>query len=166
MDIYSNILPTIGYIVAGLSSVGVFFGGVGYLISKYKGGSLEQKSESNDLISSNDQIKLFYKEQNEDRQRIIETQNEKIQALTREVGELRGQFNAETKQKEEYLAILQNRNPEMQKFMELLVTAVKDQQMVNKEIVKLLGEIHAMSTAEHERDFKVTATVSKTEHRA
>lgn len=147
-----------------LGALGVFFGGGGYLISKYKGGTREEKEESADIISSNDQIKQFFKDQNEDYKLIIKEQGVKIEGLTREIGEIRGQLNAETNQKKEYLAILENRDPAMKASLDLLVQSVKDQQVVNKEIVRILGEIHSMAKDEHERDFQITSTVTKTDH--
>lgn len=160
MELAKNIILIGASILAGL---GVFAFGGGYLLSKWRTGSKEEQAEGRDLISSNDQIKQFYKEQNDDLKNINNALGEKVEALTREVGEIRGQLNAEVRQKEAYLKILENRDPETKKFMELMTNAVKDQQIVNKEIVRILSEIHSMSTDEHNRDFKVTATVTKTE---
>ncbi len=154
-----NTLGTIiVWILGSLAGLGLFFFGGGYLISKFKNGSKEEEAESRDLISSNDQIKEFYKQQNEDLKVINTELRSKIEGLTREVGEIKGQLNAETSQKKEYLAILQNRDPETKKFMELLVKAVEDQQVANKEMVELLGEIHGIVKAEQERDLKVVST--------
>lgn len=156
-----TIQEIIAWTFGSLGGLGVLFGGGGYLISKWKEGSTKEQEESRDLISSNDQIKDFYKSQNDDLKSINKAMGEKIEALTREVGEIRGQLNAESKQKAEYLAILQNRDPETKKFMELLTQAVKDQQVANKEMLTMLGEVYKMSKAEHDRDFKVEATVTK-----
>lgn len=80
---------------------------------------------------------------------------EKINGLSREVGELRGQLTAEKKQNERFEQIFQNRNPEMEKFMTFMVNT-------QKEVVDVLKEIHAMTKAEHDRDFQVTSTITKT----
>lgn len=147
------IITIILQVVAVLTGLGVFFAGGGYLYSRFIGGTKEQKAESVDLIASNDTIKQFYKEQNDDLKEINKALGEKVEVLTREVGEIRGQLNAETKQKADYLAILQNRNPEMQKFMEIMIQAVKDQTQVNinfaenqKEMINILSEIHKATT--------------------
>lgn len=145
-----------------LIGLGSFFFGGGYLLSRWKGGTKEEQEESRDLISSNDQIKEFYKNQNDDLKKINTELSNKIEILTREVGEIRGQLTAEIRQKEEYLKILQNRDPETKKFMEHMIKAVADQAETHREIVRVLGEIHTMSKAEHDRDFKVEATVTKT----
>lgn len=154
-----DIIQTGAAIFIGL---GLFFFGGGYLISRYKGGSKEEKAESRDLVSSNEQIKQFYKEQNEDYKQIIKEQNLKIEGLTKEVGEIQGQLRAEKRQNDELKLIFQNRNPEMEEFMKFMVQATKDQAGTQKEMVRILGEIHTMSKAEHDRDFKVEATVTKT----
>ncbi len=157
----NNTLQIILTVMGILTSLGLLAGGIGYLYSKLKSGAKEARAESTDLVTSNDQIKQFYKEQNEDLKNINKVLSDKVETLTREVGEIRGQLNAETRQKEEYLLILKDKNPETKQFMEYMVQAVKDQTTVNTEIVRILGEIHAMAKAEHERDFKITATVTK-----
>lgn len=149
------------WVLGSLGSLGVLLGGMGYLVSKWKGGTKEEEAESKDLISSNDQIKEFYKNQNEDLKKIISEQNGKIETLTREVGEVRGQLTAQSKQAAEYLAILQGKDDGTKKFMELMVQAVKDQAENQKEMIRVLGEIHAMAQAEHDRDFKIESVVTK-----
>lgn len=152
------------WILGSMICLGVFFGGAGYLVSKYKGGSSEEKAESADLISSNDQIKQFYKDQNDDLKTINQALSDKIEVLTREVGEIRGQLNAERKQKEEYYAILQNRDPETKKFMEYVIEACNTQAQVNKEVLEVLNKLHTLANDEQNRDLKVTATVTKDPH--
>jgi hypothetical protein len=151
-----------------LGALGLFAGGIGFLWTKIRGGSKEAKTESTDLLTSNDQIKQFYKEQNDDLKEINKVLGEKVDALTREVGEIRGQLIAEKTQNERLEKIFQNRDPETKQFMEFMMQAVKDQSQVakdqsesHKEIVRVLGEIHTMSKMEHERDFSISATVTK-----
>lgn len=148
-------------IMGSITSVGILVGGAGYLLGKWKGSTKEERAESVEILSNNDQIKQFYKEQNDDLKVINKSLSEQIQQLTREVGELRGQLNAETKAKSEYLAILQNRDPETKKFMEFMMKAEQDHAQTHAEIIRILSEIHVMSKAEHDRDFKVEATVTK-----
>ncbi len=158
----TSALQIIYKIALGLGGLGVCAGGIGYFWGKINGGNKEAKAESTDLISDSEKIKNFYKEQNEELKVINKTLGDKVEALTREVGEIRGQLNAETKQKADILAILQGRDPETKKFMEFMVQAVKDQTESHQKIVDVLSEIHKMAKDEHERDFKVEATVTKT----
>lgn len=144
-----------------IGSLALFAFGAGYLSSKFKSGTKEQKSENTDLISSNDQIKQFYKDQNDDYKKIIAQQTADIHDLNRRVGEMKGQLEIVQAQNKEYLAILQNRNPEMDEFMKFMIKATENQAVSQKEMIRILGEIHIMTKAEHERDFKVEATVTK-----
>lgn len=82
--------------------------------------------------------------------------------LTERVGRLQGQYDAEKAQKEEYELILKDKNPKMEKFMELMIKAVSDQGSVNKEVVSILKDIHTMAMEEHDRDIKITSTITKT----
>lgn len=80
--------------------------------------------------------------------------NQKVHELTEKFGILQGQYNAEKAQREQYEAILKDRNPETEKFMAFMVDT-------QKEVVIILKEIHAMAKAEHDRDLNITATVTK-----
>lgn len=156
-------------VIGSLASLGLLAGGIGYLLSKVNKGSREEKS---DVISSADQLAGFWKEQVEGFRAVIaeltakiekqkDDHNAEMKKVLTELGEVRGRLGAETKAKEEYLAILQNRDPETKEFMKFMVKSVEDQGETHKELIRILGEIHTMAKAEHERDFKVTATVSK-----
>ncbi len=145
-------------IVGIVGSIGIFAGGIGFLFSKFQKGNKEDKA---DALTSADQLTNFWKEQVEGFKLIIADQTEKIRILTGEVGELRGQLVAEKKQNEMAREILQNRDPETKRFMEHMVQSIKDHSETHKEIIRILGEIHSMSIAEHDRDFKVTANVTK-----
>lgn len=145
-------------VIGILGSIGLFAGGVGFLASRFKKGSTEEKI---DVISSADQLTSFWREQVDGYKVVVAELTEKIRVLTGEVGELRGQLTAEKKQSEMLEKIFQNRDPETQKFMEHVMQSIKDQAGVNTEIVRILKEIHQMSKEEHERDFKIESTVTK-----
>lgn len=155
---FSQIFLTTAEILSGL---GLFFFGGGYLLSKFKDGTKESQAEGRDIISSNEQIKQFFKDQNEDYKTIIKEQGSKIELLTREVGEIRGQLTAESKIKEQYLAILQNRDPETKQFMEIMLKFVETQTETNKNIVKALQGINDTNAAEHNKELKVEAHITK-----
>ncbi len=117
------------------------------------------RSESGDIVK-------FYKDRMEDYKVIAETTRkeytDKHEELLRKFGVLQGEFNTEKALRLQYETILKDKNPETETFMKLVTQAVTDQQEVNKEVVKILAEIHTMAKAEHERDFNITATVTKT----
>lgn len=121
----------------------IFVAGGGYALKFFNKDSREEKS---DVVSSANTIMEFWKNQAEQYKLISDEKeksySEKINNLIREVGELRGQLTAETAQKKEYLAILQNRDPETKKFMEIMLEFVKEQTETNLEITKVLSDIH------------------------
>jgi hypothetical protein len=145
-------------IIGVLGSIGLFAGGLGFLLNRFSKGSSEEKT---DVISSADQLTSFWKEQVDGYKTVVSELTEKIRVLTGEIGELRGQLQSEKKQTEMLERIFQNRDPDSQKFMEHVMQSIKDQAGVNTEIVRILKEIHNMSKEEHERDFKIESTVTK-----
>ncbi len=138
-------------IITGLSLMGMAGMGVAQFKSKSRG-------ESGDIVK-------FYKDRMEDYKLIAETTRkeyaDKYEDMLRKFGILEGQFNTEKALREQYESILKDKNPETQNFMTLVTTAITDQQNVNKEVVQILKEIHAMAVVEHDREFKVDATVIK-----
>lgn len=166
-------LETIFMIVGVLGSIGLFAGGLGYLINLFKKGGREEKD---DIITSSEKLTEFFKSQSEGYKIMMEAKDEKwrvelkekdekyrieVQSLTREVGELKGQLNAEKATNERLEKIFQNRSPEMEEFMKFMVQAVKDQTESHQKIVEVLFDIHKMAKDEHERDFSITAQVTK-----
>lgn len=151
------------FILGSIASLGIIAGGIGYLINTFRKGS---KIERSDILSSAEQLAKFWQEQAQGYKTMMEEKDakytEKINTLTREVGELKGQLNAETNQKKEYLAILQNRDPETKKFYEYVMKAIENQETVNSEMIRVLKEIHTMTTEERNREMHVEGTIIKT----
>lgn len=129
-----------------------------------------KRTESGEIIS-------FYKEQAENYKTMMHTKEEahavkmeevtkyfteKVNELTKELGVLQGQYTAEKNQREQYELILKDKNPETEAFMKMVTQACNDQSIINKEVVSILKDIHTMQKAEHDRDFKIESTVTKT----
>lgn len=163
-------LPSIIIIIGSLGSLGLLAGGMGYLISQFKSGSSEQKK---DVLSSASEATNFWKEQADSFKAMAVQEKEaaaikdkdwniKFTELSREVGEIKGQLFEKEKQAQQYLEILQNRDPEMKQFMQYMVQSVKDQTESQQKIVEVLNDIHVMTKAEHDRDLSITSTISKT----
>lgn len=154
----------IGLVSAAFTGLGVFAGGIGYLWNLFRGGADNQTE--------------FWKKQAEGYKEMMKEKDAKtsdsINDLNRQVGELRGQLNEKTNQAKEYLDILQNRNPEMQKFMETLTAVAQQSQQFMKENVVfqkeqagIMEEIRAFMSNINthleatDKDLKIEATVSK-----
>lgn len=142
-------------IIVGL---GILAAALGYLFTQFfRGGSEALKSDT-------ERINFFQKEAKDYKEMMASDRKEftaKIETLTRQVGELRGQLEGEKKLREQYEALIKDRNPETEKFREFMVKAVEDQNNVNKEVVNVLKEIFIMTKAEHDKDFKVEITTTK-----
>ncbi len=136
-------------------AIGVVAMSAGTFVAQFRKGN---RSESGEIIE-------FYKKQAADYKDILETTRKeyiaKHEDLLAQVGVLRGELNTERKLREQYELILKDKNPETEAFMKLLIKAVEDQNKVNKEVVTILKEIHIMATQEHDRDLKITSTVTK-----
>lgn len=150
------------FIIASIAALGILAGGIGYVISSFKKGGRQERS---DVISSAETFAKFWQEQAEGYKSMMESKDikytDQINALSREVGELKGQLNAETQQKKEYLDILQNRDPETKKFMEFMVQATTTQAAINQEIIETLKEIHKMVLEERKKELHLDATLTK-----
>lgn len=156
-------------IIEILGALALFAGGLGYLVQAFKGGS---RVENKEITSSAEKLSSFWKEQVEGYQKVLEQKdarsaqretewNTKFTELTREVGTIKGQLVEKEKQAEHYLAILQNRDPETKQFMELMIKFAENQTTINGKMIGVLNDIHTMTKAEHDRDFKIEATVTK-----
>ncbi len=145
MNIYFQIIIAIG--VLGLSA-GNFF-------ANFRKGN---RTESGEIID-------FYKKQTSEYKEILESTRKdyiaKHEDLLAQVGVLRGELNTERKLREQYEAILKDKNPETEAFMKLMIKAVDDQSKVNIEVAGILKEIHKFAKEEHDRDIKITGTITK-----
>lgn len=141
-------------LITGLSLAGMLGMGIAQFWSKSRG-------ESGDIVK-------FYKDRMEDYKVIAETTRkeytEKYEELLKKFGTLEGQFNTEKALREQYEAIIKDRNPETTSFMKFVTQALTDQGVVNKEVVNILKEIHSMASDEAKREIKVEtqSTVTKT----
>lgn len=164
MNTYLQYIIAFG--VLGLSA-GNFFtgfgkgsrGGSGELIEFYK----KEAADYKDMSAKKD-IKHA-----EEIKAITADFNGKYHDLTQKFGELQGQYNAEKGMRERAEEILKDKNPETKAFMELVIKSCEDQGKVNEAVTKamtkmgeILGEIHTMAKAEHDRDIQITSTISKT----
>lgn len=139
------------YIITGAAVAGL----LGVAFAQFRKGN---RNESGEIIE-------FYKKQAESYKEMMETTRkeytDKHELLVKEVGQLRGELSAEKKLREQAELILKDKNPETQAFMTLVTNAVNDQGKINKQVVEILQEIHEYAQEEHERDIKITGTITK-----
>lgn len=142
-------LDTILSILGILTSIGVLAGGVGYLASSFKKGSTQKDHE---IISNAEQITKFYKDQAETYKNMLADKetawneekkewNVKFNELTKEVGTINGKLAEKEKQAEQYLAILQNRDPETKEFNKFVIQAVKDSSQMHERMMEVLQKL-------------------------
>jgi hypothetical protein len=155
-------------IIGSIASLGIVFGGAGYLVSVFRKGTKQEKS---DIIQTSTQVTEFYKDQIQGFKDIVESQTEKIRQLTGEIGELRGQLTTEKSQNDRLEKIFQNRNPEMDTFIKAVMGDMKHHEEYHAKSMELLGtmiktlnEIYSISLANQDllkQDIHVETTVSK-----
>jgi uncharacterized protein YydD (DUF2326 family) len=169
--------------MGSIASLGIAAGGLGYLIQNYRKGG---RSVREDAISSADKLTQFWKEQADGYKEMMERKDaaaaDKINKLSGDLGKLQGRYDERDKQYQEVVAILKDKNPETQAFMELLTNTAKasidfmkdqrekDQQWMTTfaSITTVLNDIHKMSTSNHDmlekeggKDLKISAVVTK-----
>lgn len=152
--IIEDIIQIVG---TSIVSLGIVAAGLGYLLSMYRKGN---KQENVEVVNTANQLTDFWKDQIQGFKEMAREQDTKIQLLSNEVNLLKGQLMEKDKQIDTYLKILQNRNPEMERFMKDIIQFSIDHETTHKEIIRILGEIHSYAKVEHDRDFKINATVT------
>lgn len=113
-------------IFGGLAGIGTLAAGLGFAYSQFKSGSNKAKD---DLILTLEKTAKEARETAtrlaEEKSTLIKSHQDQLTELNRKLGVLQGQAEANEKKMNEYLSILQNRNPEQTKFMEIMVNAAK-----------------------------------------
>jgi len=163
------------FTLGGIASLGIFFFGAGFWYSQFGKGKREEKD---DIVSSADKLTQFWKDQAEGYKAMMaekdRSNDDKIQKLTREVGELRGQLTEKTTSYEKLEKIFQNRNPEMESFMKTILAVAEqsqtfmanntqfqsDQHNIMIEIRDFMGHINTHLESV-DKDLKIEAKISK-----
>lgn len=134
----------------GLAEIGVLFGGIGFAYSQFKSGSVKAKDE---LIATLKDTALAEREKASQLAKDkIEQQNfhqTQINQLNEKIGKLQGLYEESKDRNKEYLAILQGRNPEQQKFMEYLTQVASESAKYMKESSEILRKINNHIETEH-----------------
>lgn len=150
------------------TGIGLLAAGLGYAYERLTSGRIKFKD---DLITT---LQETAKAEKEKASRLaaekltLETSHqEQINSLNMEVGKLKGLYQSSELQKKEYLAILQDRDPAQQKFMEMMINAAQESQKTTAAAQKymtdsivILGEIRTFMHSLNE-DAKVLKEKAK-----
>lgn len=149
---YQYILENVKAIFTLLAGLGILGGGFGYLVSQFKEGSSKGIKSAEDLMNFWKSQAEGYKLAMDEKDKVNST---KFEELNAKIGNIQGQLTEKERQNKEYLEILQNRDPETQRFQSTMVESMKY-------MAEVLKDVHIMTKAEHDRDFVVTAQITKT----
>lgn len=124
------------------SGIGILFAGLGFAYSQFKSGSSKAKDE---LISTLRESATAEKDKAErlatEKTLIVTSHQEQINQLNEKIGKLQGLYEANETQKQEYLQILQGRNPAQEQFMKYLTEVATESAKYMKDTSAILGEI-------------------------
>lgn len=160
---------------AGFAALGVFFFGAGFWYSQFGKGKREEKD---DIVSSADKLTQFWKDQAEGYKTMMvakdKTNDDKIQQLTREVGELRGQLTEKTAAYEKIEKIFQGKDDSTQAFMRTMLGVAEQSQTFMADNVKFQNDQHNIMVEirdfmgninthlkDANKDLKIEAKISK-----
>lgn len=134
----------------GLAGIGILFAGIGVAYAQFKTGSGKAKD---DLIKTLKDTALAEREKATqlEREKVEQSRihQEQVNVLTEKIGKLQGQYEELKDRSREYLAILQGRNPEQQKFMEYLTEVASESAKYMKESSEILRKINNHIENEH-----------------
>jgi len=129
----------------GLAGIGVLFGGLGFAYAQFRSGAGKAKDElvatlKETAMAEREKAAALAKEKVEQSQ-FHQTQ---INELSSKIGKLQGLYEASEKSKQEYLLVLQGRDPAQQKFMELLTTAAMQSNKTTEKADKFMTDTIAV----------------------
>lgn len=159
-----NAIDIILSAVGGFISLGILAAGFGYAYAQFKRGTNQQQT---DAVESETQLTKYWKDQVDGFKVMVTELNRRVEVLSGELNQLKGQLVEKEKQNREYLAILQDRDPQTQTFMSDMTQFVKDQAVFQKDVHQTMVDIHAFMNSILPyfemvgKDLTIEATVSK-----
>lgn len=133
-DILSITEVTVGL----LGGVGVLALGLGYIYSQFSKGKNGQTKEQ---LETENSLTTYLKNQVSGFKEIIDNQNVKITELGKEMAGLRATLDEKDKTIDKYLAILQNRNPELENFISSMTKNAAQYDTFMKDSAAFQGEL-------------------------
>lgn len=176
------ILQIAGMLLGGIATLVIAAGAIGWLWSSFRQGAAKQQI---DTLGSENQLTAFWKNELEGFKGMVNTLNVKlrdqaqdfnsqIRALSNQLAEVKGQLTESQKTSSQYLAILQNKNPEMESFMKYITEAAKDAEefrttslLLFNKMITVLDTIHTTTLNNNKilhkdpKDFQIAATITQ-----
>lgn len=134
----------------GLAGMGILMAGLGFGWAQFKSGAGKAKDDSiasyKEALAAEqvriEQLKAENKQLIEDKNTLMKSHQDQINALTEKIGKLQGLYEASELRNKQNLAILQGRNPEQQKFMEFMTENAKQNGEILLEIKRFMTSIN------------------------
>jgi|SRR5581483_449227 len=126
----------------GFAGIGVLMAGLGFAYSQVKLGAGKAKD---DLIATLKETAIVERDKAtrlaEEKVTLVSSHQSQINELNNKLGKLQGLYEASEVSKKEYLAILQGRSPEQEKFMQYMTVVADNASGYMKDTGEILGEI-------------------------
>jgi len=134
----------------GFAGIGVLAAGLGFAYAQFKSGSGKAKDDLIETLKESIEAeKAVATRVNEEKNKLLASHQRQINDLTEKIGKLQGLYEAAEQRSKDYLAILQGRSPEQNKFMTMVTKAITTQAKENtqaqaerKQMTSVLREIH------------------------
>lgn len=135
-------IQTISIIVGVFIGLGTMIAGCGFAYAQYKTGGDKAKDNLIETLRATaeaekaERVRLA-----EEKTQLVNSHQGQITQLTKDLSELKGRFDEQTKRANEYKEILQGRSPEQTEFMEFMTQVANDSAKYMKESSNILKEI-------------------------
>lgn len=139
-------LQTLKQYLEIIAPIVVIVGGLGYGISAFLKGGLRGKT---DTLESENALTTYLKNQIETYKGIVDEFNKKLTDMGKEMSAMKAVIDEKDKTIQKYLDILQNRNPELDKFIAEMSGTMKD---IKNFMVKVNDHM--------EQDLQITGTLT------
>lgn len=114
-------------ILAILSGVGALVAGLGFAYSQFISGGNKAKDDLIDTLKENLSAEKVRSERlKSENTSLITSHQQQINELRTELSKLQGLFQAAEKEKQNYLQILQGRDPENQRFIKVVLEQIEE----------------------------------------
>ena len=154
IDAIKNIAEIIGSVIAG---IGLLSAGIGYCYSQFKTG---KSAATKDSLESQNELTQYLRDQIDGYKEIAKEQNSKISNMEKQIASMQAIISEKDSTIKKYLDILQNRNPELDQFMQESRQKWQDQLNFISQILDAMKNINEHMDVQ-KKDIKIQATVTQ-----